>query len=345
MKKLKIFILSHKVIFIIFLCLLAVGGYFGYQKIKPTEAAIRYVSEAAKKGILISSVSGTGQVSASNQVEIKPKATGVITGLYAKNSQEFKEGGLIAQIDSRTAASKVSEAKASLDNAKLDLETLLAPADPYTLLQAENSLSDAQDSLAKLKINQTNNYQTALDDKSKAENDLAKSYEDAYNSVASTFLDLPDTISGLYSILFSTEVSDSEVLLTSNSNNDALASTFASADYQKRSVYESYADTADTYYRAAKTAYDNTYDSYKVTDRYSTKTDIENLLADTLETVKKMTDAIKSEINMFDFWIEYRTNKNLSIFTKVSDYQSNLSSYTSKINSHLSELITRQRTI
>ncbi len=159
MKKVFSFLWRHKIIFLIVLTALIGGGYFFYQKSTRTQADVSYVTAAAAKGILISAISGTGQVSASNQVDVSPKVSGTVVAVNLKNGQEVKEGDLLARIDSRDAIAKVNEAKSSLETAELDLEELLAPADNYTLMQAENSVADAQDSLAKLKINQQNDQQ------------------------------------------------------------------------------------------------------------------------------------------------------------------------------------------
>src|SRR3989338_7331493 len=116
------FILKHKIVAIIIIAAFALGCYFGYQKINAQDSAVSYTSAAVAKGMLISSISGTGQVSASNQVDIKPKVSGELVLLNVKNGQTVKQAELLAQIDARDAARKVSEAKTVLENAKLDLE-------------------------------------------------------------------------------------------------------------------------------------------------------------------------------------------------------------------------------
>ena len=64
--------------------ILIVGvGYFGYGKIFSNDGAVRYATAQVQNGTLIVSISGSGQVSASNQVDVKPKASGEITAVYA----------------------------------------------------------------------------------------------------------------------------------------------------------------------------------------------------------------------------------------------------------------------
>lgn len=345
MKKILSFVWRHKIIFLIILAVMAAGGYFVYQKINSKAGVVRYVTAAVQKGVLISSVSGTGQVSSSNQVDIKPKVSGEIATVNVKNNQEVKQGDLLIQLNTRDAALKVSEAQLTLENAKLDLETLFSPSDIYTLIQAENALTDAQESLAKLKINQENNYQTALEARQKAEANLKKAYEDAYNNIANAFLNLPDMMTGLNTVLNSREIADSDVSLNRNSNKNILINSFYLKDYEDRDQFESFVDKADNNYQEAKTLYDQVFDDYKDASRYSELGVIESLLEQSIETAKKIADTVKSEINMLDYWIEYRRDNSLKVYAKTIDYQSNLSSYTSQTNNHLSSLLGAQRSI
>ncbi|PIR80636.1 hypothetical protein COU24_02950 [Candidatus Kuenenbacteria bacterium CG10_big_fil_rev_8_21_14_0_10_39_14] len=343
MKRILKFIAGHKIAVSTALVVLATAGYFGYQKVKPTANDVQYITQAVEKGMLISSISGSGQVSASNQVDIKPKVSGELVSLNIKNGQTVKQNKLLAQIDARDAARKVNEAKATLENAKLDLEELLAPTDKLTLAQAENAVADAQESLIKLQLTQKNNYEQALADEQTAEDNLAKAYEDGYNNMANTFLDLPDIMTELHTVLYSQEIAESEIAVTQGTNNSVLIN--AIVENGERDKFEQYVDLADNDYQQAKIVYDKNYADYKNISRYSDKTAIMDILKQTLETTKKVTDAIKSEINMLDYWVDYRTSRGLRIYGKVATYQSNLTAYTSKTNSHLSTLLSSQRTV
>ena len=67
------------------ICLVAIAGtsYFGYEKLG-NQAETKYITSAVEKGMIIQSVSGSGKVSSLNQIDIKPKASGDITGVYVK---------------------------------------------------------------------------------------------------------------------------------------------------------------------------------------------------------------------------------------------------------------------
>ncbi|MBU2578741.1 efflux RND transporter periplasmic adaptor subunit [Patescibacteria group bacterium] len=96
-------LIKHKFIASIVLIVVIGSSYFGYTKIFNNNNAIRYVLVQAQKGALIVSVSGSGQVSATNQVDIKSKAGGDIACINVQDGQEIKVGALIAEIDSQDA--------------------------------------------------------------------------------------------------------------------------------------------------------------------------------------------------------------------------------------------------
>ena len=160
------------------------GGYWSYTKIFSNDGAIRYATAQVQNGTLIVSISGSGQVSASNQGDVKPKASGEITSVYIKAGQAVSAGAILAAVDSADAERSVRDAETALETAKLELDKALEPLDELTLLQAENSLTQAKNS------------------KQKAEDNIKKAYEDGFNTVSNAFLKLPGVMTGLDNIFF-----------------------------------------------------------------------------------------------------------------------------------------------
>lgn len=329
----------------IILIIVVAGGYFGYQGLnKKDNNATRYVTTAVEKSTLIIFLSGSGQVSASNQIDIKPKVSGDVVYVGVKNGQEVKAGDLIAQIDTSDAEKAVRDAKTALETAKLELDELLRPPDEYSLMQAENALMQTKDNLTKLKFTQESKRQDALDAIEKAEDNLEKAYEDAFNAIADTFLDLPTIMTGLENILYSYDIAKSEVTVSNYSYN--ISALKNSVDYgDDRYQLEKFISSAETNYKTSRTKYDENFENYKDTSRYSNKEVIEALLNETLETVKAIAEAVKSETNMLDYWVNYQSSRDRRIYAKVTEYQSDLKSYTSKTNSYLSSLLSMQRTL
>jgi len=316
------------------LALIIIGGYFGYQGLAKDDNTTQYMTAAVEKGTLIVSLSGSGQVSASDQVDIKPKVSGDVVYVGAKKGQEVKTGVLLVQIDSRDAQKSVRDAQTSLETAQLELEELLEPVDEYSLMQAESSLIQAQDSLTKLKFTQESKYQDALDEIEKAEDNLEKGYEDGFNTAADAFLDLPAVMSGLEGILLGSDFSDNQW------NIDYYANM---ASYNNQILQ--YQDKARSDYNMARDSYEQNSQDYIEVSRDSDPATIETLISQTYKTVRDIAEAVKSIKNLIDCYEDTATQQDLRIPSLVSTHQDSLKSYTGTTNKHLSGLLSAQRNI
>ncbi|MDZ4385574.1 MAG: efflux RND transporter periplasmic adaptor subunit [Candidatus Moranbacteria bacterium] len=141
---------------------IAGGSYYWYAKTHPKVEAVQYKTAIVEKGTLITSVSGSGQAEAVNQVDIKPVVAGDaidVINVYVKNEQAVKKGELIALLDNEDAQKTVRNAELSLESAKakyaqakrdFDHETinrLSLDGQMVTLEQSKNSLADAKEKL------------------------------------------------------------------------------------------------------------------------------------------------------------------------------------------------------
>ena len=162
-QNIKKYISEHKKMGWFILILIILGSWYGYSKYKSSiSAETKYVISDIKKSVVISSVSGSGQVSASNQVSIKSQTSGNIVSVNVVVGQAVRTGDLIASVDAR-------DARISLENAKINMEKL-TNSNSTSLLQNNNSLS--------------------------------KAYENGYNTVISTNLDFPSIISGMSDLFY-----------------------------------------------------------------------------------------------------------------------------------------------
>lgn len=288
-------------------------GYWGVQAWGNGSDGPRYVLAAAEKKTIIVSVSGTGQVSASSQVDIKPKVSGDILSVSVTEGQQVKAGSQILQIDSREAQKAVRDAVSNLDSAKLSLAKLKKPADTLSLTQAENALARAEDS------------------KQDAEVNLKKAYDDGFNAVSNAFLDLPSVVSGVYDILYSSSPS----LSSSQWNIDYYANNAAAYDSQS-SVYR---DDANTRYQSARLKYDSNFSSYKGINRFSPSSTIESMINQTYETTKTIAEAVKSANNLIQFYDDKLTQNNRTHPVLVDTHLSSLNGFTQETNTHLVALL------
>src|ERR1035437_7263699 len=90
--KIKLFVKSHKWISAIIVAVIIFVGFSGIKAMSSTSGETRYVTSTVQKGTIISSVSGSGQVSATDQVDVKAKVSGNITWIGVKAGQTVYAG-------------------------------------------------------------------------------------------------------------------------------------------------------------------------------------------------------------------------------------------------------------
>ncbi|MFA7654008.1 MAG: efflux RND transporter periplasmic adaptor subunit [Candidatus Magasanikbacteria bacterium] len=325
MKKIIVFILKHKIYSLIILAVLAGGGYYGYQKYFSNTATVRYITTAVTRGALITSISGTGQVSAYNQVDITSKASGSVISVSAKTGQAVKSGTIIASIDSSDALKTYRDAKTSLETAELNLKKIKEPPTELEILQAENSLAQTKES------------------KQQAEVDYDKSYESGFNTVTNAFLDLPALMTGLKDLLYGNDLSSGQ------SNIDWYANSSISAkntddNYAKTMQYR---NDVNVSYSQALISYNKNFNNYKLSSRSSSTSTINDLISETYETTKLIANTVKNANNYLDWVQDAMENfgSNVNIPTIMTTHQSALDTYTSKTNSHLVNLLSIEQSL
>lgn len=329
-------ILKYKrILIIVAILLLSTGGYIVYQKAHASTGVNKYVISAVEKGSIINSIAGSGQVSASNQIDIKPKSSGDLVSISIKTGQEVKSGAVIAQVDSSDAYNNVKDAQTSLESARLALEKLYAPANANSLLQAQNALDSAKNNLEKLKVSQASDYQKALKTKQDAEDNLAKAYEDGFSTVSNIFLGLPNIMTGLQDIAVNGPANFSQ--------------TYLDYYYSSTQSYDSnalrYRDDASDKYDIARKSYDKAFADYKSVSRYSDTNTINSLIQETYDTTKSTTEAIKSINNLIQAYKDSINGRGLSPQPFSITQLSSLSSYVSSANGYLSNISSTKSSI
>jgi HlyD family secretion protein len=157
------FALAHKITSVIAIIVVAFIGYRIYVS-KSSTATTLYTVATVQKGTIISTVTGTGQVSASSQISLQAGASGKVLYIAPITGQTIKAGTLIEETDP-------TDVKNALDTAKLAYDKLVEPANPYNV---------ATDQAA-----------------------VTKSYNDALSAVSGVFLSYPSIISGMNNLLYS----------------------------------------------------------------------------------------------------------------------------------------------
>lgn len=296
----------RKVATVLIVLVVAGGLYYAYGVLKGGNIEPRYVLAAAESGTLVVSVSGTGQVSVEDQINIKAKASGDVTAIPVANGQSVSAGTILVQLDSRDAEKAVRDAEVNLESARIALEKLAGPEGAAISRAKEN-----------------------------AEADLAQSYEDGFNTVANAYLDLPALIAGLQSILYSKSFDPSIENVYYYSN---------SVETYDASVVK-YRNDVIAAYHVARTSYDKNFAAYKATSRFSTNEEIEALIGETYDTTKNIAEAAKSATNLIQFYKDKLIERNLQPSSVADAHLSSLATYTDKTNSHLTSLLSAQNAI
>jgi HlyD family secretion protein len=197
---------AHKKASVVAVVVMAIIAYAIYHSATTAGTAPQYVLTRAQNGNITQTVTGTGQVSASNQLDIQSQVSGTIKSISVSVGQHVNAGDLLATIDS-------TQAWADLQSAGI----------------AMTKLTEAP--------------KTA--DLTSAENNLLKSYSDGFNAVSNVFLDLPTIMSGMKDMLygqsgFLSDQNSSSLISTARTYRDIAGVSFDQANNEYATALQEY---------------------------------------------------------------------------------------------------------
>ena len=142
---------------LIILLILIVGGYFVYDKFfKVKEEEVEFITKKAKKGSFSKKVDATGEIFATELIDVGAQVSGQIKKLYVKLGDQVKKGDMIASIDSSTQQNSIDNKeaqlaiyKAQLESAKVALNIAKTQFDRENALFAKNATSKQEFESAK----------------------------------------------------------------------------------------------------------------------------------------------------------------------------------------------------
>lgn len=305
-------ILKHKILSALGLIVIVGGGYFMYHALTNSGTETRYVLGTAENGTIVSAVSVSGQVSASDQLDIKPKVSGEVTWVGMKAGDTVRVGQALATIDDTTAKQQYQSDLASVKTAELQYQQDEAQA-PVT-------------------------YQNDLNNLSLAKDDLSTAYANTFDQISSAYLDLAPAVPGMEDILYGTEMSATG----SQKNSDVLLNYFSG---DERTALQPFADTALSDYATAKADYDKTLADYQKLTRSSPTADIESVLSGAVTTDTEIAQTLQDELNFLGKVNELATAHNYQLRSAFTTLQSNAKSYLSTVNGDLSSLLSEKKTL
>jgi len=194
LNKTKKYIIGHKVVSTIVIVIAIILIYYISKSIFGTATTTQYVSEVVKRGTIMETVTGSGQVSSENQLDITSEVSGKVTSIKVKVGQKVKAGELIATIDS-------ADAYIDLETARIAYAKLTEPA--------------------------------KIGDKVNAENTLSKSYSDGFSSISDAFVEIAIVIDGLDDLFYSRDGYLSDQISTNLNDTAESYRTIAAISYDK----------------------------------------------------------------------------------------------------------------
>ncbi|MEJ0054151.1 MAG: HlyD family efflux transporter periplasmic adaptor subunit [bacterium] len=200
---------AHTAITGIIIIAVLAAGYWAYSALATNAAPTTYVTANAKVSTIVSSVTGSGQVSATTEAALKPEGSGTVTYVGVKAGQKVGAGTLLLKLDTTSAEKSVRDAGANLASAEISYQQAIS--------SSGNSITSARGS--------------------------------GFDSAATAWSDLPGILSGLDTILHErtatyggrTNANAYEDLIEENEPAARAAADKAEASYRAaKNLYDKY---------------------------------------------------------------------------------------------------------
>jgi HlyD family secretion protein len=137
------------------LAVVIILGYFIYKHYTASASPTRYVLGQASTQTIVTSVSGTGQVSQDRTVNITPPGSGKLTSVNVKQGQQIKAGQTIAVLDETNNSIALNQARAGLASAQASYDQVMAGATTQSVQLAQLGLQSDQQALDNANTNLT----------------------------------------------------------------------------------------------------------------------------------------------------------------------------------------------
>lgn len=304
---------QHKVISGIIILIFCYGAWYAYAAATAPSTATRYVTTAVASGTVVESLTETGQVSASQQITLSPKASGQVIGVYVKPGQYVYAGQVVAQLDATPALQSLKNAQLSFQNQQLS----------YAQSTATSTLS----------LNLT----VAQNNVTTAEINLQKAHDTAYASLSSVYGDLSTVVTGLDSVLH-----NSNALGRTNQQNIDAYTDIVSAHDNSIMIYQ---NTAMTSYTTAYNAYTAQAARYKATSATISNDDLLALAKATYTTTQSVAEAVRNTHDFFDRVSSDYSLYNLGSSSALTTLLASTNTYTSTVAADLSNILGAQSSL
>ncbi|MGH7141680.1 MAG: HlyD family efflux transporter periplasmic adaptor subunit [Minisyncoccia bacterium] len=302
----KVFALAHKLWAAVIAIVIIGGGWWTYSAVASTSSTTRYVLADAETGTIVSTVSASGQVAATNEVDISSKVSGTITSVDVVPGQKVSEGKTLMTIDDTDALQTLEQAENTLQTDKLNYQKSAAEA-PI-------------------------DYQNDV-------NALSGDYVSMWDDLTNTYLDLPNLVSAAEDALYGYDFDPKKFTW----NMSVLMSNFTGGS--ETTDLNSLKTKAMTAYTSANSGYEAALTSYKAASASESHSALDALLAQTIAMQGQVVASLQADLDFLDAVSDDATNDNISLPSSFSAVQTNARSELSTATSDLDKLQSDQQTL
>ncbi len=137
------------------LALAIIGSYLWYQNSQTTANAVTYETSPAKRADLTVTVTATGTIQPTTQIDVSSETSGVVRAVNVDNNSLIKKGDVLAELDSERFKGQLKSLQASVESAKAKL------ADTQATLKASELAYTRQISLQRRGLAITQDLESA----------------------------------------------------------------------------------------------------------------------------------------------------------------------------------------
>jgi HlyD family secretion protein len=142
---------NHPVRWALLAAVVLTGGYKVLSPASPDDVVVAYVTQAVRQGELVVSVTATGTLQPTRQVDIGSEVSGIIQEVLVDFNDTVTAGQVIARLDTQTLEARLASSTASLAVAKASLAQTEA-----TVAESRAKAKRSEDLAARSLISQQN---------------------------------------------------------------------------------------------------------------------------------------------------------------------------------------------
>lgn len=127
---------------------------------------VQYVTASVTQGNIVSTISGTGQITESNTIDVMPETSATVSSVLVSEGDVVEEGAVLVQLDQTAAYANLVQAQASLDSAQESYNEVVEGTASEDVKIAQLKVDSAQTALDNAKTNYddtVDQQQTAVD--------------------------------------------------------------------------------------------------------------------------------------------------------------------------------------